>query len=128
MKVMLVEDDRAVMMVTTAYIKSFGHEVVQATTGEAALELFDPSEISLVLMDYNLPGIDGVETTRKLRKIYPDKWFPIIFLTSANDEKHLVLGLEAGADDYLHKPVTPIVLESKITAIARIVKMQPCPI
>ncbi|PCJ45988.1 MAG: diguanylate cyclase response regulator [Gammaproteobacteria bacterium] len=124
MKVMLVEDDRAVMMVTTAYIKSFGHDVVEAISGEIALELFDLNTIDLVLMDFLLPGIDGVETTRRLRSIYQDEWFPIIFLTSANDDKHLAQGIEAGADDYLHKPITPIVLESKITAIARLVKMQ----
>jgi diguanylate cyclase (GGDEF)-like protein len=124
MKVMLVEDDRSAMMVTTAYIKSFGHEVVQAKTGESALELFDPNTMDLVLMDYLLPGIDGEETTKRLRIKYKDEWFPIIFITSANDDKHLAQGLEAGADDYLYKPVTPIVLKSKIAAIARLVKMQ----
>ena len=124
MKVMLVEDDRSVMMVTAAYIKSFGHEVVPAITGEIALELFDPNTMDLILMDYLLPGIDGVETTKKLRKKYKDEWFPIIFITSANGDKHLAQGLEAGADDYLQKPVRPIVLESKIAAIARLVKMQ----
>jgi diguanylate cyclase (GGDEF)-like protein len=124
MKVMLVEDDRAVMMVTTAYIKSFGHEVVPATTGEIALELFDPNTMDLVLMDYLLPGIDGVETTKRLRKKHKDEWFPIIFITSANDDDNLAQGLEAGADDYLQKPVAPIVLNSKIAAIARLVKMQ----
>ncbi|MFT5451946.1 MAG: diguanylate cyclase (GGDEF)-like protein [Enterobacterales bacterium] len=124
MKVMLVEDDRSVMMITSAYIKSFGHEVVQAMSGEIALESFDPNMIDLIIMDYRLPGIDGVETTKKLRKKYKDEWFPIIFITSAHDDKNLAQGLEAGADDYLHKPVTPIVLESKIAAISRLVKMQ----
>jgi len=124
MKVMLVEDDRAVMMVTTAYIESFGHEVVPAVSGEIALEIFDPNHIDLVVMDFLLPGIDGVETTRTLRDIYEDEWFPIIFLTSSNDDTHLAECLEAGADDYLCKPVKPIVLESKIKAICRLVKMQ----
>ena len=124
MKVMLVEDDRAVMMLTSAHIKSFGHEVVPAVSGEIALELFDPNTISLVLMDYILPGIDGVETTRRLRKKYPDVWFPIIFLTSARDDESLSNSLTAGADDYLHKPITSIVLGSKIKAISRLVKMQ----
>lgn len=124
MRVLLVEDDRAVMMVTKAYIESFGHEVVFAMDGESALKLFDPNNIDLVLMDYILPGIDGFETTSNLRKTYPDQWFPIIFLTSAKNDEHLALGLEAGGDDYLYKPVTPVVLESKIKAISRIVDMQ----
>jgi len=124
MRVLLVEDDRAVMMVTKAYIEKFGHEVVSAMDGESALELFDPTNIDLVLMDYILPGIDGFEATRILRKTYDKDWFPIIFLTSAKDDQHLALGLDAGGDDYLYKPVTPIVLESKIKAMSRIVDMQ----
>lgn len=124
MRVLLVEDDHTVMMVAKHYIETFGHEVVTAPDGETALEIFDPGIIDLIFMDYLLPGIDGFEATRRLRRIYPDKWFPIIFITAANDDEHLAQGLEAGGDDYLYKPVTPIVLESKLKAIARIVKMQ----
>jgi len=124
MRVMLVEDDRAVMMLTSKYIESFGHEVVPAMDGETALDIFDPNHIDLILMDYILPGIDGFETTRKLRQTYQDEWFPIIFLTSTKGDNHLAMGLEAGGDDYLYKPVSAIVLESKIKAMARIVKMQ----
>ena len=124
MRVLLVEDDRAVMMVTTKYIESFGHEVVPAMDAETALEIFNKDEMDLVFMDYVLPGMNGIEATKELRKRFPDDWFPIIFLTSANDEKNLADGLGAGGDDYLHKPVTPIVLEAKIKAMERIVSMQ----
>lgn len=124
MKVMIVEDDRAVMMLTSAYIKSFGHEVIPAVDGEEALEKFDPNTINIVLMDYMLPGIDGLETTRRLREIYEGEWFPIIFLTSSADDAHLSKALEAGGDDYLNKPVTPVVLEAKLKAMQRIVTMQ----
>ncbi len=124
MRVLLVEDDRAVMMVTTKYIESFGYEVVPAYDGETALEKFDPNTIDLVFMDYILPGIDGFETTRRLRETYSDEWFPIIFLTSSKGDDHLAKGLAAGGDDYLYKPVSTVVLESKIKAFARILKMQ----
>jgi len=124
MRVLLVEDDRAVMMVTTKYIESFGFEVVPAYDGETAIEIFDPHTIDLVFMDYILPGIDGFETTRRLRQNHSDEWFPIIFLTSSKGDEHLAQGLGAGGDDYLYKPVSPVVLESKIKAMARIVKMQ----
>ena len=124
MRVLIVEDDRAIMMLTSAYIRSFGHEAIPAEGGEKALELFDPNNIDLVLMDYMLPGIDGFETTMKLRETYVDEWFPIIFLTSASDEEHLSKGLAAGGDDYLSKPVTPVVLEAKLKAMQRIVNMQ----
>jgi diguanylate cyclase (GGDEF)-like protein len=112
------------MMLTSAYIRSFGHETVPAVSGEEAIEIFDPNNIDLVIMDYMLPGIDGFETTMQLRATYEDEWFPIIFLTSANDEEHLSRGLAAGGDDYLYKPVTPIVLEAKLKAMQRIVNMQ----
>ncbi len=124
MQIMLVEDDSTVMMATSKYIESFGHEVIPAIDGETALELFDPNTIDLVLMDYILPGIDGFETTRRLRESYQNEWFPIIFLTSSKEDKHLALGLDAGGDDYLYKPVTGVVLESKIKAMSRIIKMQ----
>ncbi|MCP4271338.1 MAG: diguanylate cyclase [Gammaproteobacteria bacterium] len=124
MRVMLVEDDRAVMMVTSSYIESFGFEVIPAYDGETAVELFDPNTIDIVFMDYILPGIDGFETTRQLRETHSDEWFPIIFLTSSKGDEHLANGLAAGGDDYLYKPVSPVVLESKIKAMARIVKMQ----
>ncbi|MCP4413225.1 MAG: response regulator [Gammaproteobacteria bacterium] len=65
MRVMLVEDDRSVMMVTSSYIESFGFEVISAYDGETAVEIFDPNTIDLVFMDYILPGIDGFETTRQ---------------------------------------------------------------
>ncbi len=124
MRVLLVEDDRAVMMVTSKYIESFGFEVIPAYDGETALEIFDPNTIDLVFMDYILPGIDGFETTRQLRETHSDEWFPIIFLTSSKGDEHLAKGLAAGGDDYLYKPVSPVVLEAKIKAMARIVKMQ----
>ncbi len=124
MKVLIVEDDRAVMMLTSAYIRSFGHEIETAVSGEEALEKFDPNHIDMVLMDYMLPGINGFETTMRLREIYEDEWFPIIFLTSAHEDEHLSQGLAAGGDDYLYKPVTPVVLEAKLKAMQRIVSMQ----
>ena len=124
MRVLIVEDDRSVMMLNCAYIKSFGHEVVSAEDGETALKLFDPNTIDVVLMDYMLPGIDGVETTRRLRDTYEDKWFPIIFVTSANEDEHLAKGLAAGGDDYLHKPISSVVLEAKLKAMQRMVNMQ----
>jgi diguanylate cyclase (GGDEF)-like protein len=121
---MLVEDDHNVMMVTKHYIESFGHEVIAAADGETAVKLFDPATIDLILMDFILPGMDGSEATRQLRETYPDEWFPVIFITAATEDEHLAKGLDAGGDDYLFKPVSPIVLESKLKAMARIVKMQ----
>ena len=124
MKVLIVEDDRAVMMLTSAYVRSFGHEVTQAFSGEEAIEKFDLNHIDLVIMDYMLPGINGFETTMKLRETYDDEWFPIIFLTSATEDGHLSKGLAAGGDDYLYKPVSSVVLEAKLKAMQRIVTMQ----
>lgn len=124
MRVMIVEDDRAVLMLTSAYVRSFGHEVESAESGEQAIEQFDPNHIDLILMDYMLPGIDGVQTTSRLREIYHDEWFPILFLTSASDDENLSRGLAAGGDDYLTKPVSAVVLEAKLKAMQRIVNMQ----
>jgi len=124
MRVLLVEDDPSVMMITTKHIESLGYEVVQTYDGESALKTFNPESMDLIFMDYMLPGISGFETTRLLRRFFSDKWFPIIFLTSSSGDNHLAEGLAAGGDDYLHKPVSSLVLEAKIKAFSRIVKIQ----
>ncbi|PCJ47759.1 MAG: diguanylate cyclase response regulator [Moraxellaceae bacterium] len=124
MKVLVVEDNKTVSMIASRIINSMGHEAILATDGEQALALFKGDRYDLVLMDVELPGLDGFETTRRIRQLAPDSWFPIIFISGNTEDTYLATGIEAGGDDYLSKPVKPVVLKAKINAMARIAQMQ----
>ena len=124
MKVLVVEDNKPIRMVLCHIIKGMDHQFDVAEDGETAIALFERDNFDLVLMDVEMPGIDGYETTRRIRKMCGDNWFPIIFLSSNTEDTYLASGIEAGGDDYLSKPVKPMVLKAKINAMARIAKMQ----
>jgi len=124
MKVLVVEDSKPISLVICRIITGMGHEVVHAPCGETALSYFCNDKFDLILMDVEMPGIDGYETTRRIRAIKTTSWFPIIFLSGNTDDTYLARGIEAGGDDYLSKPVKPKVLQAKINAMARIAQMQ----
>jgi two-component system response regulator MtrA len=114
--VLLVEDDPAVREGISLALRHQGHEVVAVGSGEAALEQVVATGADVVLLDVMLPGIDGIETCRRLRA---NGALPIIMLTARGDDSDVVAGLEAGADDYIVKPVPPRVLDARIRAVVR---------
>ncbi|MFD2231630.1 diguanylate cyclase [Alkalimarinus sediminis] len=124
MNVLLVEDSRAIRHLVTAYVEEVGHRVMSAETGEIAMELFDQNQIDLVLMDIELPGIDGFEVTRRMRARLSNDWLPIVFLSSNSSDQHFVEGIKAGGDAYLAKPVNGPVLQSMVQAMGRIAAIQ----
>ena len=124
MNVLLVEDSRAIRQLVAAYVEEVGHKVLMAETGEIALELFDQEHVDLVLMDIELPGIDGFEVTRRMRARLSDEWLPIVFLSSNSSDQHFVTGIKAGGDAYLAKPVNGPVLQSMVQAMGRIASIQ----
>jgi len=93
-----------------------GHQVATAATGEEALELWQSQRPELVVLDVMLPGIDGFEICRRIRRT---DQVPIILLTARSDDIDVVVGLESGADDYVVKPVQPRVLDARIRAVLR---------
>jgi DNA-binding response OmpR family regulator len=93
-----------------------GHQVATAATGEEALELWQTQRPELVVLDVMLPGLDGFEVCRRIRRT---DQVPIILLTARSDDIDVVVGLESGADDYVVKPVQPRVLDARIRAVLR---------
>src|SRR5215469_1262886 len=93
-----------------------GHQVSTASTGEQALELWQAQRPELVVLDVMLPGMDGFEICRRIRRT---DQLPIILLTARSDDIDVVVGLESGADDYVVKPVQPRVLDARIRAVLR---------
>lgn len=125
MKILVVEDSRISLTVLTEYVKRFGATAISADSGVTALEAFSSQRPDLVLLDVVLPDINGFDIARKIRALEtPGDWTPIIFLSSLSDDTDIEKGIAAGGDDYLHKPVSEIVLGAKIRAMQRIVLMR----
>jgi DNA-binding response OmpR family regulator len=121
-RILLVEDDPAVREGMSLGLRHQGHDVFVVASGEEALENAGPPGPDVVILDLMLPGIDGLETCRRLRA---RSGVPIIMLTAKGDDADVVAGLEAGADDYVVKPVQPRVLEARIHAVLR--RIAPTP-
>jgi diguanylate cyclase (GGDEF)-like protein len=99
------------------------HTVFIANNGMEAIDIFEKNAIELILMDIEMPGMNGFELTAHIRQI-ESHWIPIIFLSHFDSEEYLSKGIDAGGDDYLTKPVKPIILRAKIKAMARIAQIQ----
>jgi len=126
MKVMLAEDSRSNQMLISAYIEDFGHQVTIVDDGQAAIDAFKQDRPDLILMDVSMPVLDGITATKKIRALCSDShdWIPIIFLSALTNSQDIAKGIEAGGDDYLSKPVDAVVLNAKLTAMARIADMR----
>ncbi|WP_163509185.1 response regulator transcription factor [Fodinicola acaciae] len=115
-RVLLIEDDPAVRDGLQLALTRQGHAVDAVGTGERGLDRLRESPADVVVLDLMLPGMDGFEVCRRIRATGT---LPIIMLTARSDDMDVVAGLEAGADDYVVKPVQPRVLEARIRAVLR---------
>jgi DNA-binding response OmpR family regulator len=115
-RVLLIEDDRAVRDGLQLALTRQGHAVDAVETGEQGLDRLSQAPSDVVVLDLMLPGIDGFEVCRRIRA---GGDLPIIMLTARDDDMDVVAGLEAGADDYVIKPVQARVLEARIRAVLR---------
>ena len=114
--VLLVEDDDAIADMLRTFFERDGYRFLHALTGEEAVERLRIRPVSAILLDLNLPGIDGVETCRRIREFSNT---PVIMLTARDTEVDKVLGLEMGADDYVTKPFSPRELLARVKAVLR---------
>jgi DNA-binding response OmpR family regulator len=115
-RVLVVEDDDAIAEPLVRALGREGYEVEHVPSGEAALALFD-DPWDLLVLDVGLPGIDGIEVCRRARELRPRP--AILMLTARSSELDEVLGLDAGADDYVTKPFTLAVLSARVRALLR---------
>jgi DNA-binding response OmpR family regulator len=115
-KILVVDDDLDLLALIAFALRQAGYLVVDATDGELALKRFADEAPDLVVLDANLPRIDGFEICRRLRA---ESRTPILMLTVRGDEADVVRGLDLGADDYLTKPFSPRTLLARIRALLR---------
>lgn len=118
-RVLTVEDDERIRASVKLALEDEGWIVDEAPTGEAAIAIFQSTPADVVLIDIMLPGIDGFELCRTIRKLSD---VPIVMVTARVDTHDVVAGLEAGADDYLTKPFAPKELSARIRALLRRVR------
>ena len=115
-RILLVEDDATIREMTQLALERDGFAVATAHDGASGLSLFRAGPPDAVLLDIMLPGVDGVSVCRSIRE---DSVVPIVMLTARTDPVDVVLGLEAGADDYVTKPFEPAVLAARLRAVLR---------
>lgn len=115
-RVLVVDDEEPIRSLVRSYLEDEGFDVAEAATGEAAVERIGRQEPDLVVLDVRLPGIDGFEVLRRIRKT-SDVY--VIMLTARTEETDTLIGLEVGADDYVTKPFSPRELVARVKAVLR---------
>jgi DNA-binding response OmpR family regulator len=115
-RILLVEDDATIREMTQLSLQRDGFTVETAADGPAGLDAFRDDPPDLVLLDLMLPGLDGVSVCRAIRE---SSVVPVVMLTARSDALDVVVGLEAGADDYVTKPFEPAVLAARLRAVLR---------
>lgn len=118
-QILIVEDETAIQTLIAYALKQTGYAVLQAENAEKALSMINKKLPDLVLLDWMLPQMSGVEFARFLRHEERTRQLPIIMLTARVDENDKVCGLEIGADDYITKPFSPRELIARIKAVLR---------
>jgi DNA-binding response OmpR family regulator len=113
---LVVEDESSIASFVALYLKNAGYTVRTAASGGEALKQVGADQPSLIVLDLNLPDIDGIEVCRRIRKTGD---VPIIMLTARDEDVDKIIGLEVGADDYLTKPFNPRELVARVKSVLR---------
>ena len=115
-KILVVDDELDIVKVVRAYLEQSGFRVIIASDGEQALAAFRHEQPDLIVLDLNLPKLDGLDVCRAIRR---DRNVPIIMLTARVDETDRLIGLEIGADDYIVKPFSPREVVARVRTVLR---------
>ena len=124
MKILVVDNILTERMEMAACLKKLGHEVICGENGEEAVEIYRHQKPDLVLLDVNLPLMDGYQAAGRIREVDRDDWIPIIFLGTKKKPEDIVDAIACCGDDYLTKPLDESVLTAKMTAMQRIAGMR----
>ena len=125
MRILIAEDDCVSRCLQKHTLSGWGYEVIVATNGRDALDLLLDQKPEMAVIDWMMPGLDGIEVVREVRKNATPEWTPYLLLLTVKTEKpDVVAGLNAGADDYLTKPFNIDEFRARIAAGARIVGLQ----
>lgn len=125
MRILIAEDDAVSRAILRRAVEKLGHGCLAASNGGEAWELFkEHPDFDVIISDWMMPGVDGLELCRRVRKHgHTDGYTYFIFLTALGDKEHLLQGLEAGADDYLSKPLDRDELRMRLTSALRVTEL-----
>lgn len=118
-KILLVEDDDALSELFTYYLEEKAFNVVTCADGEEVMDIIEATEPDLVLLDWMLPNVSGLELCRQIRLYKKTKQLPVILLTAKSEQEDKIRALDAGADDYITKPPAPKEMIARIRAVLR---------
>ena len=124
LRVLVVDDDAGTLRLLEAMLNAAGHRVMQARNGTEALALISQQSPQLVISDWMMPEMDGIELCQHLRASEAWRNIYVVILTAQENPERLIQAFEAGADDYLLKPVTPKILFARLRAAQRVIQMQ----
>src|SRR3954447_4350514 len=114
-KILLVDDRPEKLLAIEAVLEDLGQNIVRAYSGRDALRSLLAQEFAVILLDVNMPGMDGFETAQLIRQRRSSEYTPIIFVTAYSDEVFMSRGYSLGAVDYILQPVVPEILRSKVS-------------
>ncbi|MGC6470598.1 MAG: response regulator transcription factor [Flavobacteriales bacterium] len=118
-KILIVDDEKDILEFLSYNLKAEGYEVIVADNGVQAIELAQLHQPALIILDVQMPNMDGITTCEKIREIPSLKDVIITFLTARSEDYSQIAGFEAGADDYINKPIRPKVLVSRVKALLK---------
>ena len=124
MKVLAADDDPVVRRTVTKLVESFGYECVSAEDGQRAWEAFESEPCPIVVTDWEMPRVDGLELCRRIRTLRHPRYTYIIVLTARARRADLIQGYSAGADDFMTKPIDAALLQVRLSAAARILRLE----
>ena len=123
LRVLVADDDASCRLVVQAAVERLGHECRVATDGDQAWKLFQEARPDVLITDWMMPGLDGPELCRRARQHKADGYTYIILATALGDHENVIEGMEAGADDYLTKPISPFDVRARLVAATRITEL-----
>lgn len=118
-KILLVDDDPDILEIVGFNLSAEGYDVLKVNNGSDAIKLTQSKKPHLIILDIMMPGLDGIETCEAIRKMPGNNDIIITFLTARNEDFSLLAGFNAGADDYITKPIKPKVLIKKVKSLLR---------
>ncbi|MGX5174547.1 ATP-binding SpoIIE family protein phosphatase [Aliikangiella sp. IMCC44653] len=123
MKILIADDNRVERLILSKVLIQEGYQVVEAETGNQAIQAYQEHHPSLVFLDVLMPDLDGYEVAEAIKSEQESRWVPIIFLTSLTDAYDLAKCIDCGGDDFVSKPINRIIIKAKVEAFARISKL-----
>lgn len=123
MKILIIDDSKIERVIIRSYLQHLNHEVFDAENGETGIALFAECNPDIVLLGVVMAGINGYQVAKQIRQEFAD-WVPIIFLSGKTAPEDVMIGIAAGGDDYLPKPIQKQILIAKMTAMERIATMR----